>query len=92
MPRSMGTRCGVKITSTGVPAARAQDLLDLRRVAVPADVVGRDALVALGVVGRQLGRAPGPGDAALGVDDDVPSARSARPSAAGPAARMAEVG
>ena len=48
----------------------AQNLLDLRRVAMPADVVGRDALVALGIMGGELQRAAGPGDAALRVDDD----------------------
>ena len=48
MPRSIGTRCGVKITCTLLPPAGRDDLLDLRRVAVLADVVGRDALVALG--------------------------------------------
>ena len=57
MPRSIGTNCGVKTTSTGLPAAVLRDLVDFRRVAVPADVVGRDALVALGVMGGQLGRA-----------------------------------
>ena len=70
MPRSIGTRWGEKTTSTGRARRHAQNLLDLRRVAVPADVVGRDALVALGVVGGELQRAAGPGNAALRVDDD----------------------
>src|SRR5262249_58331718 len=48
-----------------------QGLLDLRRVAVLADGVGRDALVALGEVRVKLGVAAGPGDAALAVHDDV---------------------
>ena len=38
---------------------------------VPADVVGREALVALGEVEVQLGRSARPRDAALGVDDDA---------------------
>src|SRR5207244_2300249 len=36
----------------------------------PADVVGGDALVAFGEVGRELGGAAGPGHAALAVHDD----------------------
>ena len=71
MPRSIGTNCGVKITSTGLPAAAGEELVDLRRVAVAADVIGRNALVALGVVRRELERPACAADAALGIDDDV---------------------
>ena len=48
-----------------------QHLVDLGRVAVPADAVGREALVAFGEVVRQLGRPARAGDSALGVDDDA---------------------
>ena len=63
------------------PAAgvAGEDLLDLGRVPVPADVVGRHALVALGKVGHQLRRPARPADAALGVDDDVGRVRPAPP-------------
>jgi len=46
-------------------------LLDLGRVPVAADVVGREALVALGKMRRQLRLSAGAADAALAVDDDV---------------------
>ena len=71
MPRSIGIRCGVKITWTGSPATSRQGLLDLRRVAMLADAVGGHAFVAFGKVRRQLRRSARAGDAALAVDDDV---------------------
>src|SRR5262249_28654507 len=46
-------------------------LFDFRRVPVAADVVGRDALVALGKVGGELGRPAGPGNAAFAVHNDA---------------------
>ena len=48
-----------------------QDLVDLGRVPVPADAVGREALVAFGEVIGQLGRTARARDSALGVDDDA---------------------
>ena len=46
-------------------------LLDLGGVPVPAHVVGRHALVALGEVRHELGLPPRTAHTALGVDDDV---------------------
>ena len=71
MPRSIGIRCGVKITSTRLARGPAENLLDLRLMAMLADAVGRDALVALGKVRVQLRRAARAGNAALAIDDDV---------------------
>src|SRR5205814_5435950 len=51
-----------------------EGLLDLRGVAVAADVVGGDTLVALGEVRGELGRAARAGDAALAIDDEVAQA------------------
>src|SRR5262245_8916362 len=48
----------------------AEHLLDLRRVAMFADAVGRHAFVALGKMVMQLGRAASDGDATLAFDDD----------------------
>ena len=56
----MGTKCGVKITSTFGAGGDAQHLLDLGRMAVSADVIGRDALVAFGIMRRQLRVRPAP--------------------------------
>ena len=55
----------------GLAGGPAENLLDLRLMAVLADAVGRDALVALGKVRVQLGRAARAGNAALAIDDDV---------------------
>ena len=61
MPRFIGTRCGVKVTSTGRPAASRQALLDLRRVAVAGDAVGVQALAHLGCAARlSLAARPAP--------------------------------
>ena len=49
----------------------AQHLVNLRRVTVPADAIGREVLVALGIVCRRLGRSACARDATLGVDDDA---------------------
>ena len=70
MPRSIGIRCGVKITDTGFPAMSDKRLLDLRRVAVRADRVGRYALVAFREVEVQLRRAPAARHARLAIDHD----------------------
>src|SRR5262249_44580602 len=48
----------------------AQDLLHLRRVAVLADIVGRNTLIALGEVVSQLWVSPAAAHAALTVDDN----------------------
>jgi hypothetical protein len=52
-------------------AQPGQLLLQLRGVPVAADAVGADALVDLAVMELGLGLATGPGDAALGVHDQV---------------------
>ena len=57
----------------------ADHLLDLRRVAVATDVVGRHALVALWEVRHQLGLPPRAADPALGIDDDVVGLEQAAP-------------
>ena len=69
----------------------AENLLDLRLMAVLADAVGRDALVALGKVRVQLRRAARAGNAALAIDDDV--VRLDQPAlSSGASGRMADVG
>ncbi len=71
MPRSIGIRCGVNTTRTSLAGRVGKHLVDLRHVAVGADAVGRDALVAFGEVEMRLGLAAGAADAALAVDDDA---------------------
>ena len=92
MPRSIGTRCGVKITSHRLAGRPAENLLDLRLMAVLADAVGRDALVALGKVRVELRRAARAGNAALAIDDDVGRLDRGRALSSGASGRMADVG
>ena len=54
----------------GRPGGDAQQLVDLRRVAMPADVVRRHALVALRVMRGQTRGPAGAGNPGLRVDDD----------------------
>ena len=51
-------------------AGLAEDLLDLGRVAVLANVIGLDVLVRIAEVRLGIAALAGTGDAALGVDDD----------------------
>src|SRR5262249_30189237 len=49
----------------------ADDLFDFGRVAVAANIVGRDAFIAFREMPNQLGHSARPGHAAFAVDDDV---------------------
>ena len=71
IPRSRGSRCGVKVRRTSWPAARESSLFHLRGVPVPGRGVGLEVVVDLAVQQVQLGLAPRSGDAGGAVGDDA---------------------
>ena len=79
----MGSRCGVKVTRTALPAPRASDCGDLRRVLVPEDLVRPDVVGDLAEAVRLRRLAAGAGDARGRVDDDGLLGERALPGAAG---------
>ena len=61
----------MKLTMTSLAGGLGDLLLDLRRMPVLADRIGRQAFAGLGEEHVLLEAAAGAGDAGLGVDDDV---------------------